>query len=182
MIKIENLSVKYDKTVLSGINLQFADNGIYCIYAPSGYGKTTLLNVIAGLVKYGGNVSVDGSVSYMFQEDRLLNWMTAEENIMFVEPSKEKAEEYMRLLGINEFKNKKPQELSGGMKRRCALVRCLAFEKDIYLLDEPFKGLDEANIIVACDILKSMARNKLIILVTHNEDDVKKLDAHKILL
>ena len=169
MIKIENLTVKFDKVV-------------YWIYAPSGRGKTTLLNAIAGLVKYKGNIITTGKISYIFQEDRLLNWLTAKQNIMLVEPDKNTASKYIDYLGINEFENKLVQELSGGMKRRCALVRGLAFEADIYLLDEPFRALDEDNAEKVRNIIKQMADNKLFIIVTHNEEDYKLLNAKKVLL
>lgn len=181
MIDIKNLTVEFDKTVLENVNLQFYE-GIYCIYAPSGRGKTTLLNAIAGLVKYKGQIDVKGTVSYVFQEDRLLNWLTAEQNIMLVEPNKKTAIEYMKELGINEFRNKKAQELSGGMKRRCALVRGLAVEKDIYMLDEPFRALDEDNAQKVRDIIIKTAKTKLIIIVTHNEEDYKTLNAQRVLL
>ncbi len=181
MIKIENLTVKFDKVVLQDINLNF-DKGVYCIYAPSGRGKTTLLNAIAGLVKYKGNIITKGKISYIFQEDRLLNWLTAKQNIMLVEPDKNSALKYIDYLGINEFENKLVQELSGGMKRRCALVRGLAFEADIYLLDEPFRALDEDNAEKVRNIIKQMADDKLFIIVTHNDDDYKLLNAKKVLL
>lgn len=182
MIKIENLTVKYDKTVLENINLEFPQKGIYCIYAPSGRGKTTLLNAIAGLKKYSGKISVDGNISFLFQEDRLLNWLNAEENIMLVEPDKNKAQEYMQNFGVEDFKDQMPQELSGGMKRRVALVRTLAYQADIYLLDEPFKGLDEDNAQKVRNTLIELSENKLILVVTHDELDLKKLNAEKILL
>ncbi len=181
MIEVKNLTVKFDKIVLENVNLTFTE-GIYCIYAPSGRGKTTLLNAISGLVKYKGQIDVNGSISYVFQEDRLLNWLTAQQNIMLVEPDRTVAFRYMEALGINEFKDKKAQELSGGMKRRCALVRGLAVDKDIYILDEPFRALDEDNTQKVRDIIKEMAKTKLFIIVTHNEDDYKLLNGKKVLL
>ncbi len=182
MIKIENLTVKYDKPVLENINLEFPAKGIFCIYAPSGRGKTTLLNAIAGLKKYSGKITVGGNISFLFQEDRLLNWLSAEENIMLVEPDKSKAREYMIEFGVESFKDQMPQELSGGMKRRVALVRTLAYLADIYLLDEPFKGLDEDNAQKVRNALKELSQNKLIIVITHDELDAIKLNAEKILL
>lgn len=181
MIEIKNLTVKYDKTVLKDINLNFS-KGIYCIYAPSGRGKTTLLNAIAGLIKYSGTITVKGNISYLFQEDRLLNWLNAKENIMLVEPDINKANEYIKLFGVYQFENEMPQELSGGMKRRVALVRTLSYPADIYLLDEPFKGLDEDNVQKVREALIKLKENKLVLIVTHDEQDVLKLGAQKILL
>ena len=181
MIKIKDLTVKFDKTVLKNVNLTF-EKGVYCIFAPSGRGKTTLLNAIVGLIKYKGEIDIKGSISYVFQEDRLLNWLSAKENIMLVSPDKKKAEKYMDILGVTEFQDKKAQELSGGMKRRCALVRGLAYNADIYLLDEPFRALDEQNAKKVIDIINEMAKEKLFIVVTHNEEDIKLLNAKKVLL
>lgn len=182
MIKIENLTVKYDKVVIENFNFHFPNSGIYCIFAPSGTGKTTLLNAIAGLIKFSGNIIVNGKISYLFQEDRLFNWLNSKENIMLVEPSIEKAEEYISAFKVDEFINDMPQNLSGGMKRRVALVRALAYEADVYLLDEPFKGLDDENAQKVRDVIKNISQNKLVLLVTHDEQDVIKLDAKKILL
>ena len=181
MIKIKDLTVKFDKTILENVNLTF-EKGIYCIFAPSGRGKTTLLNAIAGLIKYKGEIETNGTISYIFQEDRLLNWLSAKENIMLVSPDEIKANDLMNILGVKEFQNKKTQELSGGMKRRCALVRGLAYNADIYLLDEPFRALDEDNIKIVREIIKEMAKDKLFIVVTHNEEDIKLLNAQKVLL
>lgn len=181
MIKINDLTVKFDKTVLKNVNLNF-NKGVYCIFAPSGRGKTTLLNAIAGLIKYKGKIETNGTISYVFQEDRLLNWLSAKENIMLVSPDETKANDLMNLLGVKEFQDKKTQELSGGMKRRCALVRGLAFNADIYLLDEPFRALDEENTKLVIDIINEMAKEKLFIVVTHNEEDIKRLNATKVLL
>lgn len=182
MIKISNLTVKFDKTVINNFSMNFPSKGVFCIYAPSGTGKTTLLNAIAGLVKFSGNVEINGKISYLFQEDRLLNWLTAKENIMIVEPSDEKVKRYSNLFGVNEYVDEIPQNLSGGMKRRVALVRTLAYDADIYLLDEPFKGLDESNVEKVYEAIKEISENKLVLVVTHNEQDAVKLNAKKISL
>lgn len=180
MIKIEDLSVKFEKSIFDNFNMEFSDSGIYCIYGPSGFGKTTLLNAIAGLIKYDGRIIKDGSVSYLFQEDRLLNWLSAKENIMLVEPEKEYTEFLISALGIKEFEDKKPKELSGGMKRRVAIARCLGFNADIYLLDEPFKGLDNDNVQAIYSVLKELAKEKLIIIVTHDEGVASEVGAEVI--
>lgn len=182
MIKIENLTVKYDKTVLNNVNLEFDEKGVYCIVAPSGTGKTTLFNAIVGLVKFSGKITVNGKIGYLFQEDRLLNWFNSKENIMLVEPNTEKVNEYSNLFGVNEFFDEMPQNLSGGMKRRVALVRTLAYDADVYLLDEPFKGLDENNAQKVRDVIKEISQNKLVLVVTHDEKDILKLNAQKISL
>lgn len=182
MIKIENLTVIYDKIVLDNVNMHFPSNGVFCIYAPSGTGKTTLLNAIAGLVKYSGQIKVNGRISYLFQEDRLLNWLTARQNVMLLEPVSDVAQKYMEAFGIHEFESEMPQNLSGGMKRRVALARTLAYDADIYLLDEPFKGLDEDNVKKVQNEINSLAQNKLVLVVTHDPQDAVELNAQKVLL
>ena len=180
MISIKDLRVKYKNTVIENFNLKIEENGIYCLFAPSGAGKTTLLNAVSKLIKFDGEIIVDGEISYLFQEDRLLNWFSAKENVMLVEPDKEKAEYYMTVFGVDEFADKKPQELSGGMKRRCALARALAFEADVYLLDEPFRGLDEQNADLVRKEIIELGKEKIVILVTHDELDLTKLNAKRI--
>ncbi len=182
MINIENLTVKFDKTVIKDFSVFLPSKGVYCIFAPSGVGKTTLLNAIAGLVKYSGKIDVLGKISYLFQEDRLFNWLTVKQNIMIIEPDPEKVEKYAEAFGVNDFINEMPQELSGGMRRRVGLVRTLAFDADVFLLDEPFNGLDEENVKKVYEVIKEISKEKLVLLVTHNEQDAINLNAEKILL
>lgn len=179
---LKNVTVAYDKTVIDNFSYTFKDRGVYCIYAPSGRGKTTLLNVIAGLRRFKGEIENKGSISYLFQDDRLLPWLSAEGNISVVEPDKQKAQYYMSAFGVSEFADKLPGELSGGMKRRTALVRCLAFNADIYLLDEPLRGLDEVNAGIVREEIRRLGEEKLVIVVTHDESDASLLQATRILL
>lgn len=182
MIKIEDLTVKFDKVVLNKVNMTFSDNGVFCIYAPSGTGKTTLLNAIAGLVKYSGRIELNGRISYLFQEDRLLNWLNAKQNVMLLEPAEDVAQRYMNAFGVNEFESEMPQNLSGGMKRRVALARALAYDADVYLLDEPFRGLDEDNVKKVQREINKLAHNKLVLVVTHDPQDTVELNAQRISL
>ncbi len=181
MIKISNLTVKYKKTVIDGFSYEFS-KGIYCIFAPSGKGKTTLFNAIAGLVNYDGEIVCDGEISYLFQEDRLLPWLTAYKNIMLTARDKNAAEHYINKFGIAEFADKKPSEMSGGMQRRCALARCFAFGGSIYLLDEPFRGLDEGNAGLVREEIKKLGENAAVLVVTHDETDTASLNATKVIL
>lgn len=181
MIIVENLRVSFqDKPVLSGLNLTFS-TGITCLMAPSGTGKTTLLNAIAGLVPFMGSVRA-GKISYLFQEDRLLPWLTAKENILLPEHDAAAADRLMALFDVVSFADKKPQELSGGMKRRAALVRCLARDAENFLLDEPFRGLDEENARTVKAVLKELGQTKTVVLVTHDERDAADLGARIVTL
>lgn len=177
MIKVSNLCVAFDKPVLENVNIEFPDEGIYCITAPSGRGKTTFFNALAGFVDYSGKIDITGKISYLFQEDRLLDWYSAEKNIKLTAKSEQAAEYYIKAFGIDEFSSKKPKEMSGGMKRRCAIARCFAHGGDIFLLDEPFRGLDRSNtekVIRETEKLKGLK-----IIITHSEEEISLLNAKR---
>lgn len=180
-IKLENIKKSYnDLTVIEDFNMSFSSNKIHCIFGPSGSGKSTLLNIITGVEKADLGI-IDGgkdkSFSYVFQEHRLLPWLSAEKNIMFVLESnhakgeaKEICEKYMKFVKLLEFKDKIPSELSGGMKQRVAIARALAYDGDIFVMDEPYKGLDME---LKTSIMNFIAdycnkNNKLLIYTTHD--------------
>ena len=139
----------------------------------SGKGKTTLLKLIAGLLKPDkGTVDINNrKVSFMFQEDRLLPWLNVRDNILLVTDREKETDELLEELGIDG--NLRISELSGGMARRVALARCLLFESDILLMDEPFKGLDEALMKKVASII--IRQNKPAIVSTHSLDEVEAL-------
>lgn len=150
---LTNLSKSFNGLeVLKNLSLREEENKIISILGPSGAGKTTLLNIISGVTKAdAGQVSgFDGkSISYLFQEHRLLPWKTVEDNIDFVLKDKlGRAERrqviarYLDMVDLTEFKTFYPEQLSGGMKQRVAIARAFAYPADILLMDEPFKGLD----------------------------------------
>ena len=146
MIRFQDVSFSYPgKPVFTHMSLTLPDRGAAALMAPSGYGKTTLLRLLAGLeAPDGGTVTgAEGKkISFLFQEDRLLPWLTALENAALVSDEK-RAAEWLRKMEIEDG-NAYPREMSGGMQRRCALARAMAYGGEILLLDEPFKGLDEA--------------------------------------
>ena len=183
MIKAEQLTVKFEKTVLCDLNFALTQNGVYCMTGPSGIGKSTLLNAIAGLVPYSGTIRTEGKISYLFQEDRLLPWMNALENVRLVlKEHFERAEYYIGKFGLTEAVDKMPEELSGGMRRRCALARCFAYDGNILLLDEPFRGLDNENADIVREEIKALAKERIVLLVTHDPDDIGKLEASNLKL
>jgi ABC-type nitrate/sulfonate/bicarbonate transport system ATPase subunit len=148
VIKVTDLRFSYgEKRIFDGLSLELPD-GVCCMEGASGRGKTTLLRLIAGLEKpSGGTISgVPEKIAFMFQEDRLLPWLSAEANIAAVLP-KSRAEEVKKWLCAVELENEAaalPENLSGGQRRRVALARALAFGGDLLILDEPFEGLDPA--------------------------------------
>lgn len=181
-MKITNLTVSYDgMPVIDRLNLEIGD-GITCIMGESGLGKTTLLHTIAGLIKPDGG-EIEGAPvrpAVMFQEDRLLPWFSALKNLETVCSDTGRALEMLRAVELEEASDKLPDELSGGMKRRVALARTLLFDSDMLILDEPFKGLDEA---LTGRIARLIREVKVpVIVATHAEPDVELLGAKKIVL
>lgn len=150
--------------VLENITFNLNEGEIIAIVGPSGSGKSTLLNIISKLIEpTEGEIYVDGEIGYMFQRDHLFNWRTVWKNIMLgLEIKKEKnqenidkTKELLTKYGLIDFINSYPQELSGGMRQRIALIRTLATNPQVLLLDEPFSALDyQTRINVSEDIFK----------------------------
>ena len=171
-MKIENINLTLsDKFKLENITAEFG-NGINLIKGESGKGKTTLLNIISGLIKPGSGEIIDaGKVSYMFQDARLLPWFTISKNCSIREKEKGLGDKLLESLGLEEYKNSYPSELSGGMKKRAALAMTLATDFDTVLLDEPFAGLDEENIENSLRLIREYTKDKCAVMVSHVEAD-----------
>ena len=147
-IVLTRVGKEYDgQTVLQDLDLRIQDGKITAVMGPSGLGKTTLLKILLGLEDFGGSVSgMEGrKVSAVFQDSRLLPWLTLRQNLELVCGPGCEAEiaEALALMELTDAADKRPSELSGGMQRRGALARALAYGGDTFLLDEPFTGLDE---------------------------------------
>lgn len=189
MIKLENICKSYDeKTVLDNIMAEFPDDSITCIMGESGAGKTTLVRIIAGLENADrGTVSGAGVVSFDFQEDRLINDISAADNIMLVLDKNDFGghdKKTMRKI-INENlaevlkdypSDKSTGTYSGGMKRRVCLVRAMMKKSDTVILDEPFSGMDEETKILAAKYIKKHRDGRICIVVTHEKSDSGLLD------
>jgi NitT/TauT family transport system ATP-binding protein len=168
------------RTVLKDLDLTVGAGEFLCVLGASGCGKSTLLNVLAGLDKvYEGRVSVSGGrVGYLFQEPRLLPWLTAERNLDFalancrVPTSRwsELKSRYLAMTGLSAYRDYYPHQISGGMAQRLALVRALCVEPGILLMDEPFSGLDEITAQrIRSDLLAIWEETrKTIVFVTHS--------------
>ena len=162
MIFCKDLSVSYgDRVVLDHFSLKIPDTGITALSGPSGCGKTTLLRVLAGLERPRSG-AVEGIVprqtALLFQDDRLLPWRTVEQHLTDVLP-KSRWREVPALLALTELEGEEhtfPAALSGGMGRRLALARCLALEAGLYLLDEPFAGVDLPRALRILERLKAL--------------------------
>ena len=143
-MKITDLCVSFgDKKVLDHFSSEFGP-GITLLTGPSGYGKTTLLHTIAGLITpdSGEITGRPERISLMFQEDRLFPWLNALQNIQIVCDDKELAMKLLSAVELEKEALSRPESLSGGMRRRVSFARALAFPADLLLLDEPFKGMD----------------------------------------
>lgn len=167
--------------VLDGFSFRFPASGTVCLFGPSGCGKTTLLNCIAGLERLdSGRIEATpgARVCYLFQEDRLLPWSTAAENVAAVlrggdRPARTR--EWLGLVGLGEEGGKYPSELSGGMRRRVAIARALAYGGDLYLLDEPFQRLDARSRERIAALIEERTAGKLKLLVTHDAWEAERL-------
>ncbi|MEG0319050.1 MAG: ATP-binding cassette domain-containing protein, partial [Niameybacter sp.] len=150
--------------VLQDVNFVLERGKILGILGPSGSGKSTLLNILTHLLTpTSGEVQIEGKVGYMFQKDHLLEWRTIMDNITIgLEIQKKVNEEAIKrieylleIYGLWEFRNRYPKELSGGMRQRVALIRTLATDPDVLVLDEPFSALDyQTRLMVSDDIYK----------------------------
>lgn len=181
MILCEHLSLSFgEKTVLEDFSLKIPDRGIIALQGPSGCGKTTLLRILAGLEQPQAGTLKDISpqqTALLFQDDRLLPWRTARQQLTDVLP-RSRWEEVPRLLELVELSGEEqayPGQLSGGMGRRLALARCLALEAKLYLLDEPFAGLDLPRALRILERLRTWEAP--ILLVSHEPELLAKADA-----
>ena len=188
-ISVEHLSKAYgSQSVLKDVSFSATEEQITCIMAASGTGKTKLLRILLGLEQAdGGTVLLppDCRWSVVFQEDRLLEQLDAMDNLRFVlgnEFDRAAAEALLEELGLVEYEKKPIRDFSGGMKRRLALARALLAPSDALALDEPFTGLDEENRAKAIACVRKLTREKPVLIVTHNEDDVAGLNARFIRL
>ena len=181
MIRFDAVTVAYaGEPVLQDVAIRIPPKAHAALMGPSGCGKTSLLRLAAGLITpAAGSVTVNGSLAYVFQEDRLLPWLTAAQNVNAVLSDKAatmpKALRWLKAVGLEAAADKYPEELSGGMRQRVMLARALAFEADILLLDEPAKGLDEALREDIWSLLKAYARDKTVLLATHDPLEAEAL-------
>lgn len=182
MIEIKNVSKSYGKLkVFEDFSISFEEGITTALMGASGNGKTTLLNMLAGIEKPDrGEITGAGlgKISYVFQETRLFNWLSAAMNISCVIKSKNAKEialVWLEKTGLSDFADKYPKELSGGQIQRIAIARALAFDKEILLLDEPFKALDYELKNNMISLIKESCKGKTVIVVTHEQSEAEKI-------
>lgn len=173
--------------LLENISITAREGRATAIMGASGRGKTTLLHIMAGLLQpKSGDVSgiPDCGVSVVFQEDRLLPWMSALENVIVTAPEAS-VDDLIRLLwdlGLSGFEHSLPAQLSGGMARRVAIARALAFGSPLLLLDEPFAGLDSDTKRRTAEVIRRYSKGTTIVTVVHDDADAGLLGAEIIRL
>lgn len=175
-----------NRIVLNNISYDFSNYGLYLITGRSGTGKTTLLNIIAGYEpKDEGVIEAEkiSTISYMFQNFELINTLNIKENILLYpnlcndEYDIEKYQRYIEYLGLNELLTQQPSELSQGQRQRVNIARALCVNSDIILCDEPTEALDEENASKVMELLLEIAKEKIIIMVTHDKNVLQLRDA-----
>jgi len=186
ILKIVDLKKDYytlqgEITAIENISLELEKGKFLSIVGSSGCGKSTLLNIIAGLdTQTSGTICYEPNlkIGYMLQDDALLPWLTVFQNAilglklqnMDTTSNTEYVKKLLTTYGLESFINKYPNELSGGMKQRVALIRTLATKPDLLLLDEPFSALDyQSRLMVSDDVYKIIKNeNKTVIMITHD--------------
>ena len=176
-IVLKNVSKSFNgRSVLENFSHTFKAGTRCCIMGPSGCGKSTLLKLIAGIIKPdAGIIRSCAHLAYVFQEDRLIEHMTALENCALPLRHKTGAAEALAELGLKDSLDIQASKLSGGMARRVVIARALLFDSEAVLLDEPFKGLDEATKEIAVEFILKRLNGRTLICVTHSEEETKAL-------
>jgi len=193
--EVRNISKSYGNLlVLDDITIEFPENETTCILGPSGCGKTTLLNIIAGIIdKDRGEIVgfTENDMSFVFQEDRLIEWKSVKENINFVLKGKMDKDQieiitdkYLKLVNLEEYKNYYPKRLSGGMRQRISILRAFAYPSKLLIMDEPFKSLDINNKQIVIEFFKELRRKekRTCNLVNHDIEEEDNMEERNVIM
>lgn len=175
-ITINNLSISYqDKEVIKNFSATIKSNEKIALIGPSGIGKTSIINAMLDLISYEGSINYAFTPEFavVFQEDRLCMGLSVYTNIKLTCPkmARQDINTYIRRIGLEPAAN--VNTLSGGMKRRVAILRALLAPSNILILDEPFKGLDTDTKEVVMALTKEKASDKTMILITHDSSEAQ---------
>ncbi len=177
-------------TALTGVDLAIADGEFVALLGPSGCGKSTLLNIVAGFEQpTGGTLTIEGAPpkapgpdrAVVFQESALFPWLTVRDNVTFGPRIQRKprgsfeqeAQRYIDLVGLTGFEKHYPDQLSGGMKQRVGIARCLLMQPKLFLMDEPFGALDAQTRLQMQELLLGVweSLKRTVIFITHDIDE-----------
>lgn len=175
-IRINQFGFTHEQCVIEHIDLTIPEQQLVCIVGPSGCGKSSLLNCVAGLYPNNDAIYINypekQKLAYIFQEPRLLPWLTVYDNIALVVPDAEPAylQQLLADVGLAQYSHCYPNTLSGGMQRRASIARAFAVKPNILLLDEPFVSLDAPTAKQCRDVLMKLANQHrtTILFVTHD--------------
>lgn len=199
ILEMQHITYSYhtmegETKALEDVSFSVSEGEFIAIVGPSGCGKSTLLSIICGILKpEKGLIKMNGknlkqsttNIGYMLQHDHLFEWRTVYHNVllglevrhMSSAKTRKKALELLEQYGLQQFKNSRPSQLSGGMRQRVALIRTLVLEPELLLLDEPFSALDyQTRLTVGNDIGQILKHeHKTAILVTHDLSEAVSL-------
>lgn len=183
-VEIKDLTKIYnDKTIFNKFSIELLSDKVNCIVGESGCGKSTFLNIIAGLTSKNEGIIKEVNnkdISYIFQEDRLIEWLTIYDNLKMSlrkyakkDELEERINYILEIIDLKHVKNKYPSQLSGGMRQRINIARAIGKPSKIILMDEPFKSLDYKIKYSIIDELKDIIFNeeRIVIMVTHDVDE-----------
>lgn len=174
MVELLQVSKRFqEKTILADLTLALRAGAVTCLLGPSGCGKTTLLRTAAGLLAPdSGCVRTQAQrPSFIFQEDRLLPWYSAIQNLTRLGIDAEAAHRALEAVLLGPDRDTYPQAMSGGMQRRLAIARAIAFGGDMYYLDEPLRGLDRATAEPVLAAIRAALHGKSALLITHRAEE-----------
>jgi len=201
MINIRNLKVSFnDHKVIDNLSISFPRTGLIAVVGPSGCGKTTLFNCLSGLIKYDGNIEIDGTyinnipltkinnyrlknIGFIFQDFKLFNLDNVMHNVAFPLEiksgglglrNKRRVKDVLALVGLENKETQSVKNLSGGEKQRVAIARALINNPKLILADEPTGALDEENAHKIMDLLKKISESKLVLIVSHDKELVNE--------
>ena len=182
MIEVQNVSKSFGREVLKNISFSAGEGEVVFITGESGIGKTTLLHILMGLIKSdSGKVSgVSEKQACVFRENRLLERLTVLNNLKLVSdmPDDDLKKECREILP-EEVVYQQVTKLSGGMKRRVAILRAMIADADIIFMDEPFTGMDEVTKARVIAYIQRKKEDKTLIIVTHNKEEIDMFDANQ---
>lgn len=176
-IKLQNISKAFENKIFENFSLNIESGKTTVIMGKSGNGKTTLFNLICGLEKADSGIitySENAVISAVFQENRLFDAFSGYENLKAVTNDEEKINSVLEICEASDFSSVKVRDMSGGMKRRIAIARALCIDANLYLMDEPFKGIDTAMRDRILLKIQQYLAGKTCIFITHDISEALK--------